>query len=209
MKKTMLCGLAVMFLSTAAFGQTPPPPPYVDYQGTGGNLLAGPFYILTDPYDPSTRMGGPHSPVAGDSVFVRGATTTTLDGTLTASHFYVGGVEVWPIGQPNPTPQGPSTMYIVDGGSLNLPLDSSGRFFAGHYYNGTVKQSGGYVQAGRILIGPFGYSGTDNYYQLSGGTVKTGGNFNVGYADWDDVKTAKLDMSGGYIECTSSATMII
>jgi len=200
--RAIVCVMAVVVgLSTAAFGQpTPPAPPYVDYQGTGGNLLAGPFYDLTDPYDPSTRTGGPHSPVAGDSVFLRGATTTTLDGTLTASYAYVGGVEVWPMGQPNPTPQGPSTMYIVNGGSLNLPLDSTGRFLVGNYYNGTVKQSGGYVQAGRIVMGQYGYTGTDSYYQLTGGTVKTGGNFYVGFADADDVKTAKLDMSGGYIE---------
>ena len=202
MKKTLRnlvvpCVLvSVMFLSAAAFGQT-----YLDYQGTGGNLLtASKLYVISDPLDPSTRTGTTRLPQAGDYVFVRNETTTTLSGTLTATRVYLGGDQVWPLGQPEPSDLNPSTMYIVAGGSMSLPMDSTGFFYPGHYYGGTVYQSGGNVQAGRVIVGPYGVSGTDNLYQISGGTVKTGTNFFVGYASPSDVKTAKLDMSGGYIE---------
>ena len=197
MRTLLLCVVvAVMFLSTAAFGQT-----YLDYQGTGGNLLtASKLYVISDPLDPSSRTGTTRLPQTGDYVFVRNETTTTLSGTLTATRVYLGGDQVWPLGQPEPSDLNPSTMYIVAGGSMSLPMDSTGYFYPGHYYGGTVYQSGGNVQAGRVIVGPYGVSGTDNLYQISGGTVKTGTNFFVGYAGPSDVKTAKLDMSGGYIE---------
>jgi len=188
--------VSVMFLSAAAFGQT-----YLDYQGTGGNLLtASKLYVISDPLDPSTRTGTTRLPQAGDYVFVRNETTTTLSGTLTATRVYLGGDQVWPLGQTEPSKLNPSTMYIVAGGSMNLPLDSTGHFYPGQYYGGTVYQSGGNIQAGRVIMGPWGMTKTSNLYQLSGGTIKTGVNFYIGYSDGDDVKTSRLDMSGGYID---------
>jgi hypothetical protein len=210
MNRTILSLICILTFVPVGLGA------YKDYQGPNGNLnVAGNWYVITDPGDPTSRTGATGLPGLGDYGYIRNTTTTTLNSSMDCMQFLVGGPAI--TGVPS---QAVTTVNILTGADLFLtrragpPIDPDCAYFGiGGPYPGTVNMSGGQVDidgaggcffrigatAIPVLVGDAAGTGVMN---MSGGTINVGsainGNTEMLVGAFPN-STGTLNMTGGSI----------
>jgi len=156
---------------------------YVEYQGPSGNLSsASNWYVITDSSDPTSRTGETRLPViggtltswdSGDDAILRNGTTTTLNVSMGAGRWSIGGPLI--TGQPTGSL---TTVYVPSGSTLSMRGDdpyNPRRIEIGGPYPGTLTVNGGNLylnpcRGGGLFVGTAG--GATGTMNLSGGTVQ-------------------------------------
>jgi len=177
MKKVFVMCAALALLSAVSAQGQPQSRTYLEYKGPDGNILQ--LQGAGDP-DPGNYWwydipgGSYRAPAQTDYAWVHNGTTTTLSSALSVDRFFVNFKH-----DTYSTADPATTVYIVNGGSLNL--------------YGT-----GAVYSARSLR--LGKTGTANLYLQEGGSMTNLRRFYVGIeSNYGDNFTSTFNMSGGYV----------